>query len=180
MAEDHLSAIGLEARKDSDKHFARFLMLCGLLLISHFLRIRPGEIEAAGVKIELANLAVLRGALALVLLYYFYSMCFTLSQGSLLTPLSELRVTRQRVRLAKIPFRDGQAKKTKRRTPGEVKRYVRIRIAVFGIFIAPFVIVVILVSLFGLLFAVYDTYQFGYYAFLPISDEITNWADNSL
>lgn len=72
MRKVDLAAWGLQQHVEKEKHDGRALLFGALLILIHLLNVQPAEISAAGLKIQIRDVAILRGVFALIFLYFAY------------------------------------------------------------------------------------------------------------
>ena len=172
MSREHHLNLGLEYRKEADKHWARMLFFGALLLVSHLLTIKPGGFSAEGVQIAIEDVSVLRGGIALVFLYYTFMSMSLFLQGVFLMPFSmERSMARWLLRLKRRPTRDEKLKRRRKPTPREAKRAVRWTFFWYQLVMLPFYLAVMAIMIMAVPVAAYDTYAFATYSWDKLSNE---------
>ncbi len=164
MKADQYSSVGAEYRKESQRIEPKVIFFGATLLMSHFLEITPSEFDAGGIKIAVEDVTVIHGGLALVFLYYFWTLVASVFQGSALLPIAtDRRVARYLISSAQKPYKDEKTKRMVRRSPKEAKRLAWRWMAAYNLFMTPFGIMVLGVILGALGVGLYDTWEFGKY-----------------
>jgi hypothetical protein len=153
--QDH--EIGWEYRKRADRHWANMILFATLLLISHLLEIKPADIDAEGIKIAVEDVAVIRGGLALVFLYFAFMTFQSFVSGSILLPFKvERELARQMLRVTRGARH--------RPPPRAAKRRALIVLTVYQLVMAPFYLAITTLVVISLVLSAYDCYAFGRYA----------------
>lgn len=164
MVADHITAIGAEYRKETQRIEPKLLFFGTTLLMSHILTITPSEFDAGGIKIAVDDVAVVHGGLALVFLYYFWSLIVASFQGSALMPVQiDRRTARHLLSLAQKPYKDEKTKRMQKRTPKQAKRMAWWLMFGYNIIITPFALVVIAIVIAAALIGIADVLNFGDY-----------------
>lgn len=166
MAEDHFATLGFEARKQFQQSFPKLLFYSVALILSHVIHLKPSEIDAGGIKIEIKDLVIIHGGICLFLMYYFWSVSNALIESSSSLQLYELRrFSRYWIRRAQIPYVKTGEKRHSIRSIKQIKNYARRRMIGFTLFNLPYFIMVFSIVIFALLMAVRDLIEFLYYIF---------------
>jgi hypothetical protein len=159
-------AIGAEYRKETQRLQPRVLFFALILLLSHFLDLKPAEVSFAGVKMVVSDIAIVHGGLALIFLYYFWMMVEATFQGSVLSPLHVMpRTLRFLIKTARKPYRDEKVKRHVKRSPKQVKRFARSWMTVYQLFGTPFALIAIAVILSALFFGLSDVWTLVKYLY---------------
>ncbi|HET9637749.1 MAG TPA: hypothetical protein VFP12_00910 [Allosphingosinicella sp.] len=152
MRKVDLAAWGLQQHIEKEKHDGRALLFGALLILIHLLNVQPAEISAAGLKIQIEDVAVLRGVFAFIFLYFAYRSI--LSRGDaydyypVYHPYAELRREIIFARRGKNHNKSAQEIKAKARSQKCFEDAIK----------APFYIGITVVVLSALLLAVTDCY----------------------
>ena len=75
----------------------RLLILSTVLLLAHLLTIQASDLEAMGLKVHISDPSMIRGAIALVFLHYFFAFA---TRAEYESSLAERRITNFRLRNA--------------------------------------------------------------------------------
>jgi hypothetical protein len=164
MAAEHLISVGAEYHKETQRIEPKLLFFGASLLMSHVLKITPSDFDAGGVKIAIEDIAVVHGGLALVYLYYFWSLVVSGFQGSALLSIQvNRRVARYLISIAQKPYKNDKTKRMDKRTPKQAKRMAWWWMFTYNLFISPYALVVVVIVFSALYLGILDTWVFGEY-----------------
>jgi hypothetical protein len=172
MTREHGLHLGIESRKEADKHWARMLFFGALLLVSHLLTIKPSGFAAEGIQIAIEDVSVVHGGIALVFFYYTFMSLSLFLQGVFLMPFSmEKSMARWLLKVKSRPKLDEKLKKRRRPTPQEAKRAVRWGFFWYHLVMTPFYLAVTGIMMTGIPLATYDVYDFAAYSWEKLTIE---------
>lgn len=154
----------MDSRKEVTRLLPRVLFFALILLLSHVLEIQPSDFDAGGIKLALKDVVIIRGGIALLFLFHFYTFVASGWEGLVYYPLNaNKRVLHTLVADARKPYLPGGKKKRERRTPKQVKRLVWWWIFLYNLFMMPFSLTIVAMILAALVMGFYDAYGFGEY-----------------
>lgn len=168
---EHSATFGLEARKESDRHWPRALFFSVILLFSHILDIDPSSFDAGGIKISVSDPAIIRGGIALALYYYFWMFVVNGMLGSIYLPFDINRqMLKSFVKQAKRPYAKlgGGLHKRYFRKPAQVKRAALIRVIFYNIFMLPFGLAIFLILASGVVVGGFDLHALAQFVMLRL------------
>jgi len=162
MANHHYENLATEQRKEVQRLLPRVLLFALLLLMSHVLEIEPSNIDAGGVKLAVRDISVIRGGLALVFYFYFWSMMMASLEASLLLPLRRHKrfarsLLESQRRMAQHEARKGAAMPS----PMKIKKTVRDGLLFFSLTKLPFYAACTAIMLVAFAAGVSDVWFFG-------------------
>jgi hypothetical protein len=165
MSNEHFASIAMNSRNDAKKLFPRVLFFSFVLLLSHVLDLKPSDLDAGGVKLAVKDVVVIRGGIAVLLLYHFWMLASSAFGGAIYFPLNMTkRMMVMLVAEARKPYvPDGRKRKLVRRTPSEVKRTVWWWLFVYNLFMAPFILVSMAIVMVAMFIGFSDVYGLGTY-----------------
>lgn len=166
MKADNFTSVGAEFRREIQRIEPKLLFFGTTLLMSHVLEITPSDFDAGGIKIAVGDVAVIHGGLALVFLYYFWSLIVAAFQGSALMPIEiNRRVARYLLSVAGKQYKDDKTKRMTRRTPKQAKRAAWWWMFAYNLFMVPYGLVVVGIVGGALLIGTHDVWVFGNYVY---------------
>ncbi|MHA4837202.1 hypothetical protein [Sphingopyxis sp. MSC1_008] len=171
MISDQHERDAADKRREARQLGPRVLLFALIVLMSHVLEVRPSTVDAAGVKIAVADAVVIRGGLALIFYFYFWSMVTSWMDGAFFFPLATHKVfMRNLIKSYRGALRAEKGSRLVEQTPKEVKRYVRSLLNTRTFLTAPFVIVCMLVVGVALGVGIKDVWDFGAYVIVKLGN----------
>jgi hypothetical protein len=176
---ESLSALGVEMHKEGSKLTNKALLFGLILVLLHILEVRPSEISAGGLKVDVADISVVHGGVALIFYWYIFQLITTSLSSNSLAPYSQDKsMLRMMLRSAERWKKDSETKRRVRRTSREIKQSVRVSYCIYVCFSLPFVFGILGLILLGLILGGIDIYALGAYAADRMFDEDFGFHEN--
>ena len=78
------------SRKEATRLLPRVLFFALILLLSHVLEVQPSDFDVGGIKLALEDVVIIRGGIALLFLFHFYTFVASAMGGAgVLSPQCE-------------------------------------------------------------------------------------------
>lgn len=144
----------------------RVLLFALIVLMSHVLEVKPSTVDAAGVKIAVQDVVVIRGGIALIFYYYFWAMISAWTDVAFFFPIRS-PAHKQRNLIANYKRRIWDKRKGKV-VPAKTKKYVRSLLRSEFVIVFPFIIIRMYIVIAALVVALPDVLLFGKYLYQQI------------
>ena len=150
MSKEYFASYGAELREKAEKSYHKWLFYGTTLLLLHLLDIEPTKIKFLDNDFAFKSPYVLYGAVSLLFLFYLYESFMNQYYAGVLHPFNLDR------RLIRSVLARSKSKKL---TIAAIKKKARWRYAAYTVFILPYGLFVVLVSILALSTSIYDVYR---------------------